>query len=92
MKYKITISEGCTAFYTEINEKIVGGEYEPTCLTDAETDEFVDYLCEQFKKELKQHTVSLNDLIQCFQPDNWETEDESCDQCGDSVHRKHWEF
>ena len=22
MKYKITISEGCTAFYTEINEKI----------------------------------------------------------------------
>jgi hypothetical protein len=92
VKYKITISEGCTAFYTEINGKFVGGEDPRYDFTEKEIDELIDYLCEQFKKELKQHTVSLNDLIQCFQPDNWETEDESCDQCGDSVHRKHWEF
>lgn len=91
-KYKITISEGCTAFYTEINGKIVGGEYEPTCFNDEETDEFVDYLCEQFKKELKQNTVNLNDLIECFQPDDWETDEHDCETCGDSVHRKYWEL
>lgn len=92
MKYKVTISEGCTAFYTEINGKIVGGEYEPTCLTNEEIDDFIDYLCEQFKKELRQSTVSLNDLIQCFQPDSWESDKNSCEQCGDTVHRKDWEF
>jgi hypothetical protein len=92
MKYQITISEGCTAFYTEINEKIVGCEYEPTRFNDAETDELIDYLCEQFKKELRLSTVSLNDLIQCFQPNDWETEEDSCDQCGDTVYRRHWKL
>ena len=91
-KYKITISEGCTAFYTEINGKIVGGEYEPTRFDDAETDELVDYLCERFKEELKGSYVQLNDLIECFQPDNWESDEDSCEQCGDTVHRRYWEF
>ena len=92
MKYTVTISEGCTAFYTEINEKIVGGEYKPTCLTEEETDEFVDYLCEKFKEELKQGSTRLDDLIKCFQPDSWESENSSCDQCGDTVHKTVWEF
>jgi hypothetical protein len=92
MKYKVTISEGCTAFYTEINGKFVGGEDPRYDFTEKEIDELIDYLCEQFKKELKQHTVSLNDLIQCFQPDNWETDEHDCEQCGDSVHRRYWEL
>jgi hypothetical protein len=92
VKYKITISEGCTAFYTEINGKFVGGEDPRYDFTEKEIDELIDYLCEQFKKELKQHTVSLNDLIQCFQPDNWETDEHDCEQCGDSVHRRYWEL
>jgi hypothetical protein len=91
VKYKITISEGCTAFYTEINEKIVGGEYEPTCFSDEEIDELIDYLCERFKEERKQGTVLLDDLIKCFQPDSWHYDDESCDQCGDTVSSQTWE-
>jgi hypothetical protein len=92
VKYKITISEGCTAFYTEINEKIVGGEYEPTCFADEEIDELIDYLCERFKEERKQGTVLLDDLIKCFQADSWHYDDESCDQCGDTVSTKTWEL
>jgi hypothetical protein len=91
-KYNITISEGCTAFFTEINNKIVGGEYEPSRFPDEEIDELVDYLCEEFKKSLKESTVNLNDLIRCFQPDSWESSSEPCDQCGDSVYTQTWIF
>ena len=86
MKYKVEISEGCTAFYTTINDKLDDE------LSMEEVDEFVDYLCEKFKQELRGSTVVLNDLIQCFQPVNWESDNHSCDQCGDSVHRTFWEF
>jgi hypothetical protein len=92
MKYKVVISEGCTAFYTEINKKIVGGEYAPTCLSDEETNKFVDYLCKKFKSELNEGTVRLDDLIRCFQSDRHETDEHDCDQCGDTVHRTFWKF
>jgi hypothetical protein len=92
MKYKITISEGCTAFYTEINAKFVGGEDPRYNFLEEEIDELIDYLCERFKEERKQGTVLLDDLIKCFQPDNWETDEHDCEQCGDSVHRRYWEL
>lgn len=91
-KYTITISEGCTAFYTEINGKIVGGSYEPECFSDNEVDELVDYLCKRFKQGLKDSTVQLDDLIKCFQPDDWSHDSNSCDQCGDSVSTTTWFF
>ena len=89
-KYTITISEGCTAFYTEINGKTLGGEYEPTSFPDDEIDELVDYLCEKFKQSLKESTVQLDDLIRCFQPDSWHYDDRSCDCCGDTVSTRTW--
>jgi hypothetical protein len=86
MKYKVEISEGCTSFYTSINDKLDDE------LSTEEVDEFVDYLCEKFKQKLRDSTVVLNDLIRCFQPDNWESDNHSCDQCGDNVLRTYWEF
>ena len=80
------MSEGCTAFYTAINDRLDGE------MSEDEVDDFVDYLCEKFKQDLRNSTVSLNDLIKCFQPDNWESDDNGCDQCGDTVHRTFWEF
>lgn len=87
-KYNIIISEGCTAYGTEVNKKLVYGEYDP--MTQEEIDELVDYLCEKFKEELRESTVQLNDLIRCFQYDNAEYDSESCDQCGDLVTRIIW--
>jgi hypothetical protein len=59
-------------------------------MTPAEIMELVDYLCEKFKEQLKNNTVSIDDLIQCFQYDNYEIEDGSCDTCGDSVSTTTW--
>jgi polyhydroxyalkanoate synthesis regulator phasin len=91
MKYKITISEGCTAFCTEINGKVVGGEDPRYSFTEEKIDELIDYLCERFKEERKQGTVLLDDLIKCFQPDSWHYDEEFCDQCGDTVSSQTWE-
>lgn len=90
MKYKVEIGQGCVSFYTEINGKMVGGEYEP--LTDAEINKFIDHLCEKFKEEYRQGTVSLDDLIRCFQSDSYESDDEPCDQCGDYFSKEIWIF
>jgi hypothetical protein len=92
MKYKITISEGCRAFYTKINDKVVGGEDARYSFPEEEIDELIDYLCERFKEERKQGTVLLDDLIKCFQPDSCHYDDKSCDQCGDTVSSQTWEL
>jgi hypothetical protein len=88
IKYEIVKSEGCTSFGTTVNGKDMYGEYNP--MTPAEIMEFVSYLCEKFKKELKNNTVSVDDLIACFQYDESETEDGFCDTCGDSVTTTTW--
>ena len=88
MKYKIIKSEGCLSFGTTVNGKDIYGDYNR--MTAAEIDEFVDYLCEKFKNELKNNTVSIDDLIECFQYDEYETEEGSCDTCGDSVATTTW--
>ena len=64
------------------------GEYDP--MTQDQIDELVDYLCDKFKKELRNFTVSIDDLIACFQYDECETEDGYCDTCGDSVTTTTW--
>lgn len=89
-KYNIVIGEGCTAFYTEINGKTIGGEYEPTRMTDEEVDEFIDYLLNKVKEGIKEHTICIDDLIKIFQYDDWECDKYPCDQCGDSASRTIW--
>jgi hypothetical protein len=88
--YNIIISEGCTAFYTEINGKVLNDEYAP--MSQEEIDAFIDYLCSKFKQELKEGTVNLNDLIQCFQPDDVKYDEHSCEQCGDTVCETSWQI
>ena len=89
-KYNIIISEGCTAFYTEVNGKTIGGEHEPTRMTDDEIDEFIDYLLVKVKEGIKNQEISIDSLIRAFQYDDWESDDEPCEQCFDTVHRTIW--
>lgn len=86
-KYNIIISEGCTAFYTDVNGKTVGGSYEPTRLSEEEEAELVDYLLKKVKEGLAKSTIDLNALIGLFQYDHYESDDHSCETCGDTVHR-----
>lgn len=90
MKYEVVISEGCTAFYTSVNNKLWSGEYE--VLSEEEKEEFVDFLCEEIKKQLKESTIDINDVISIFQCDESEWSNDVCDQCGDSVSTRTWRF
>ena len=60
-KYKIVKSEGCLSWGTTVNGQNIYGEYDP--MTQEQIDEFVDYLCQKFKEELRESTVSIDDLI-----------------------------
>lgn len=83
---KILKSEGCTAFYTMIDG------VELSDLSAAEQDKIVDVLFGQIKIGLKDGTVLFNNLLEVLQPDESEYEEVSCDQCGDSISRKIWNF
>lgn len=88
MKYTIVKSEGCRSWGTTVNGQNMYGEYEP--MTVEQIDELTDYLCVRFKEELKKSSVSLDDLIGCFQHESCETEDGYCETCGDSVTETTW--
>jgi len=81
---KIVISQGCTAFYTLVDDKNV------TDMTPEEYNTFVDTLLGKLKQHIIENTVNLDSVIQCFQYDDWETDKDSCDQCGDTVDRTTW--
>lgn len=87
-KYEIVRSEGCRSFGTAVNKKSLYGEYNP--LSPIEIMELVDHLCERFKYELKRNNVRVDDLIDCFDSDEYETEEDSCETCGDSVTTTTW--
>lgn len=87
-KYEIIISEGCTAFYTLVNEKIVGDSYDPNSLSKDEEDKLIEYLLTKVKEGISEGSIHLDNLIRLFQYDEYETDDYSCDTCGDQVSRE----
>lgn len=92
MKYEVIISEGCRSFDTSINGKSWSTEYEPSRMAEREKEDFVNFLCEEFKRQLKENTVSIDDFIKIFQYDDYEMEDGACETCGDSVSETIWRF
>lgn len=91
-KYKIVISRGCTAFYTEVNGKIVGCEYEPSRLTESETEELVQYLASKLSESIRCGEVSLDSLIELFPYADEEYDNTVCESCGDTVTRTIYEL
>jgi hypothetical protein len=78
-KYKIEIVEGCTAFNTVVNGVSI------IDIADNEKEEIVNYLIDQLKESYKRGEVTLESLIQNFQYDDYECDNEPCGQCGDTV-------
>lgn len=79
MKYDIVISEGCTAFYTNVNGKDIND------LTPEERNEFLDYLLVAIKTRVLEQNIDLNSLIDVLPCDDYESDPTPCDQCGDTV-------
>jgi len=92
MKYEVVKSEGCLAFGLTVNGKDWSGDYEPNLMSESEKEEFVDYLLQEFKRQLKDNTVSIDELVGVFQYDSWEQEPGYCETCGDSVSTTTWIF
>jgi hypothetical protein len=86
---KIVISEGCTAFYTTVDGKMIDGEENQNVMSEKEQDELIDYLLLKAKEQIKNGSIAINSLIQLFQYDDWES-DSICDQCGDQVTRTYY--
>lgn len=84
MKYKIQISEGCTSYYTKINDNY----YED--MSETEKLEFIQYLSHKLIHGLINNEISINSVIGVFQYDEYNYDSKSCDQCGDTVSVTTW--
>ena len=60
-------------------------------MSESEKNDAVEFLLEKIREGLKDGTVVINELIECFSPDKTEYS-ETCDQCGDSVTTRTWEL
>jgi hypothetical protein len=96
-KYKIVYDEmSCYNWGFSINdvwrsgEDYSEGELEDRIKQLEEDDELLDYLLAQLKVGIKRGTCSFKDLVECFQSDDTEFSDSSCDDCGHSGHRTTW--
>jgi hypothetical protein len=83
-KYKIEITEGCTAYGTAINNRNV------LDIPEEEMDEIVDYILAQVRESYNQRGTLFEDIIKLLQPDDWKYDPEPCDQCGDTVSSTTW--
>lgn len=90
MNYKIIISEGCTAFYTEINGKMWSTEYEPAQMSLEEKNQFIDHLLSKLKEGVLEGSIDVDSIIKHLVEDDVEYDDHVCDQCGDTVTRYIW--
>lgn len=80
---KIVVARGCTADSLEFNGKDIRE------LTYQEEEEIIDYLLKNVKIQIQEGSITLDQLIELFQYDDYESS-EPCDQCGDSVTTTTW--
>lgn len=85
-KYRIVISEGCTAFWTTVNDKMVRD------LSKEEFETFLDYILAKIKEGVVNNEASIDTVIRCLRETENEYDSESCEQCGDNVSRSIWEI
>lgn len=83
-KYKFIETTGCTAFDFTVNGKSFSE------LTKEEYNEMLDYLFLKVREELSEQTILLENVIHLFQYDDYEYDNHSCEQCGDTVQTTIW--
>ena len=86
MAKNIIISEGCTSFYTKVDDRFLDE------IDQEEYNNLVDYLLEKVKIHINERTILIDDLIKLFQYKHIEYDEDICDQCGDDVVRTYFEI
>jgi len=85
---KIVKSEGCTSFYTRIDDKDLDE------MSKSEKDSVLKKLIDVLGKTTfdEYHTdLAINSLLEIIEPSKHE-DGGDCDQCGDSVYRRIYNF
>ena len=85
-KYKIKLTEGCTAFDFSINN-ISLSEYK-----EEELNQILDYLFVKVKEGIRENTIQFSDVVHLFQYNDFRYDKLNCEQCGDSVSTTTWEI
>ena len=83
-KYKIEITEGCTAYGTSINGRDV------VDIPEEEMDEIVDYVLAQIRESYNRNGTSFENIIQLLDYDDYEHDPTVCGSCGDTVSTTTW--
>lgn len=86
MKYKFEETQGCLAFGFTVNGEDINE------IPKEEQKQIIDYLCEKMKERIEDGSMQLQDIIRSFAVDDWGSEKERCDQCGDTVSWEIWEL
>jgi hypothetical protein len=90
-KYKIVYDEmSCYNWGFSINDVWRSREVEDGVKQPEEDDELLDYLLAELKDGIKRGTCSFKDLVECFQSDDTEFSNSSCDDCGHSGYKQTW--
>ena len=90
-KYKIVYDEmSCYNWGFSINDVWRSGEVEAGVKQPEEDDELLDYLLLKLKEGIKNNTCSFKDLVECFQSDDTEFDEGSCDDCDHSGYKQTW--
>jgi len=84
--YKIIEYEGCMSGGISVN----GTRTEH--MQPEEYNTFIDALLSSIKTGLADGTVSLSDVIHDLQYDEYKSNPDICDQCGDSTTETYWEI
>ena len=84
LKYRIVETTGCTAFDFQVNGVSLSD------MPQKDQDELLDYLLQKVKEGIAEQTILLQQVVQLFQYDDYEHDNQVCGQCGDSVSSTTW--
>lgn len=83
---KIIITEGCTAFNITVDGVSISD------LPKATYTVVVNKIIDNIRERVLKNNISLDSLINLLEYNNYETSEEPCDQCGDTVTKTTWEI
>lgn len=83
-RYKFVETTGCTAFDFSVNERSISE------LSTEEHNKVLDYLFAKVKEGINENTILFSQVVQLFQPDDWEHDPHVCETCGDSISTTTW--
>lgn len=92
MKYKVELTEGCTAFGITVNGLAYRGEDPRYCLSDEQRHEFEEAVLAEVRRTFRDGELPLWYLFDNIQLQSIETSKTPCETCGDYVTTRYYEF